>query len=256
MRNFQKGFTLVELIVVITIIAILGTIAFVSLGWYSRDARNVKKSIELSWISRQIALKRVEWVNLLTFASNSGSTLTGTSIRISWHANYTLFSDKYIAGDINSVVLGGKPEAFIDDVFNVSYKIGATTLWNGSYEVAGTIEKWGGEYDTYVVWDWNPRTSADVRGPRDYIQGNIFYLTGATTYEEIWFKKWDSVWISSGTYTITDLKFWNEIHLNTTITTPGANIFLRFDETRHLIKKWDSNFAIDEWAWNLYVPYK
>ena len=55
--NKQKyAFTLVELIVVITILAILGTIAFISLQWYSKDARdsirisdtsNMKTSLEL-----------------------------------------------------------------------------------------------------------------------------------------------------------------------------------------------------------------
>ena len=52
----KQAFTLVELIVVITILAILGTIAFISLQWYSRDSRdsvrisdvsNMKTSLEL-----------------------------------------------------------------------------------------------------------------------------------------------------------------------------------------------------------------
>ncbi len=52
----NKAFTLVELIVVITILAILWTIAFISLQWYSSQARdskrvsdiqNIKKSLEL-----------------------------------------------------------------------------------------------------------------------------------------------------------------------------------------------------------------
>jgi len=52
----NKAFTLVELIVVITIIAILWTIAFISLQWYSQSARdstrvsdiqNIKTSLEL-----------------------------------------------------------------------------------------------------------------------------------------------------------------------------------------------------------------
>ena len=52
----KKAFTLVELIVVITILAILWTIAFISLQWYSAQARdskrlsdvqNIKKSLEL-----------------------------------------------------------------------------------------------------------------------------------------------------------------------------------------------------------------
>lgn len=55
MQN-KKAFTLVELIVVITILAILWTIAFMSFDWYSRDARdsvrtsdiwNIKTSLEL-----------------------------------------------------------------------------------------------------------------------------------------------------------------------------------------------------------------
>ena len=56
MHLHKKGFTLVELIVVITILAILWTIAFISLQWYAKDARdsvriqdvaNIKKSLEL-----------------------------------------------------------------------------------------------------------------------------------------------------------------------------------------------------------------
>ena len=54
--NNKKAFTLVELIVVITIIAILWTIAFISLQWYSKSSRdsvrisdvsNMKTSLEL-----------------------------------------------------------------------------------------------------------------------------------------------------------------------------------------------------------------
>ena len=56
MHLLKKGFTLVELIVVITILAILWTIAFISLQWYAANARdsrrisdiwNIKKSLEL-----------------------------------------------------------------------------------------------------------------------------------------------------------------------------------------------------------------
>ena len=55
----KNAFTLVELIVVITILAILWTIAFISLQWYSRDARDsvrasdvnlMKKSLELYYL--------------------------------------------------------------------------------------------------------------------------------------------------------------------------------------------------------------
>ena len=42
MKFSKKAFTLVELIVVITILAILGTIAFISLQGYSQEASNSK----------------------------------------------------------------------------------------------------------------------------------------------------------------------------------------------------------------------
>ncbi|MDP2090837.1 MAG: prepilin-type N-terminal cleavage/methylation domain-containing protein, partial [Candidatus Gracilibacteria bacterium] len=45
----QKAFTLVELIVVITILAILGTIAFISLQGYSQNSRD---SVRISDVSR------------------------------------------------------------------------------------------------------------------------------------------------------------------------------------------------------------
>jgi type II secretory pathway pseudopilin PulG len=45
MRNPKKGFTIVELIVVITILIILWTIAFISLQWYNKNARD---SVRLS----------------------------------------------------------------------------------------------------------------------------------------------------------------------------------------------------------------
>ena len=52
----KKAFTLVELIVVITILAILWTIAFISLQWFSRDARNSTRSSDLKNIEKVLYL--------------------------------------------------------------------------------------------------------------------------------------------------------------------------------------------------------
>ncbi len=63
-RQNQKAFTLVELIVVITILAILWTIAFISLQWYSRDARDSVRVSDLSNIEKQLELYLVKWTKL------------------------------------------------------------------------------------------------------------------------------------------------------------------------------------------------
>ena len=70
MRNTKtQAFTLVELIVVITILAILGTIAFISLQGYSADARNSKRTSDLGNIQSAISLKQVEGVPLMSFVT-------------------------------------------------------------------------------------------------------------------------------------------------------------------------------------------
>ncbi|MFB0964433.1 MAG: prepilin-type N-terminal cleavage/methylation domain-containing protein, partial [Patescibacteria group bacterium] len=50
----SKGFTLVELIVVITILAILATIGFLSLQGYTSDAKNTKTQANLRTVSSSL----------------------------------------------------------------------------------------------------------------------------------------------------------------------------------------------------------
>ena len=55
-KQQTKAFTLVELIVVITILAILGTIAFISLQWYSRDSRDSVRIADVSAMKTSLEL--------------------------------------------------------------------------------------------------------------------------------------------------------------------------------------------------------
>jgi prepilin-type N-terminal cleavage/methylation domain-containing protein len=60
MRN-KSAFTLVELIVVITILSILWTIAFISLQWFSRDARNSKVNSDLRSLASIVEVAQAGW---------------------------------------------------------------------------------------------------------------------------------------------------------------------------------------------------
>lgn len=53
------GFTLAELIVVITVLAILATVGFVALSGYSSDARDSARLSEIGMVSKAVELSNV-----------------------------------------------------------------------------------------------------------------------------------------------------------------------------------------------------
>ncbi|MDD2871274.1 MAG: prepilin-type N-terminal cleavage/methylation domain-containing protein [Candidatus Gracilibacteria bacterium] len=59
-KQKTNGFTLVELIVVITILAILGTIAFISLQGYSSQARDSTRISDLSSMKSSLELFNID----------------------------------------------------------------------------------------------------------------------------------------------------------------------------------------------------
>ncbi len=72
-KKYKNAFTLVELIVVITILSILWTIAFISLQWYSTDARDSTRLSDISSMKTSLELFHLDawkypnptsWVNI------------------------------------------------------------------------------------------------------------------------------------------------------------------------------------------------
>ncbi len=59
-KNHKLWFTLIELIVVITILAILGTIAFIAMQGYSKTARDSKRISDVSRIKTSLELFKIE----------------------------------------------------------------------------------------------------------------------------------------------------------------------------------------------------
>ncbi|MDF1682370.1 MAG: type II secretion system protein [Patescibacteria group bacterium] len=73
MRNTKKAFTLVELIVVITILAVLGTIAFISLQGYSGEARDSKRLSDVNNLSKAVSTELARGTTLANLFDTPGS---------------------------------------------------------------------------------------------------------------------------------------------------------------------------------------
>lgn len=82
MKNTKKAFTLVELIVVITILAILGTIAFISLQGYSGEARDSKRLSNANDLIKKVNIevaKGTSISSLLTTTTTAAKTIAGVT---------------------------------------------------------------------------------------------------------------------------------------------------------------------------------
>ncbi|MDD2907612.1 MAG: type II secretion system protein [Candidatus Gracilibacteria bacterium] len=120
MKKNNKAFTLVELIVVITILAILGTIAFINLQGYSTSARDGKRVSDINNIMKKIGIESSKGTSLssliTTTKTNSGLTIDGISgSSIQGTANFSTlkedgskFKDPVTKGDyVLSYSVGG-----------------------------------------------------------------------------------------------------------------------------------------------------
>lgn len=197
MRNTKQAFTLVELIVVITILAILGTIAFISLQGYSADARNSKRTSDLGNFQSAMSLKQVEWVPLLSFINSQVANTVTTSATVNLAGNTSaLASTVYTAGTPNYTVLNVVAKDFKDPKSDKEYKIGATTLAGWVFQAAATLEvDWAPK--SVVVGTYAPRNNSAVTWTPDSTS-TTFTLSDANANR---FKVNDKVNLTGGTAT-------------------------------------------------------
>jgi len=164
MRNTKSSaFTLVELIVVITILAILGTIAFISLQGYSADARNSKRTSDLGNIQSAMSLKMVEGVPIMSFVTGTANNLLPISL-----AGSGAYTGDYAAGTPSYTVLNVAAKDFKDPKSDKEYRIGATKAQGAVFQLAATMEKDGVDTaqvnGTYVARDTTTVTPLTIDG--------------------------------------------------------------------------------------------
>ena len=212
MRKESNAFTLVELIVVITILWILGAVWFLSFQGQTANARNSSRSTELQNISKQVQVKTTEWISVLAAVDNATALRQLGAISIAWHC-LNLSWSTYKAWNTNYAALW--MEEFLDPKSLTGYKIWATTKvswW--AYEVAAAVEKDWVFAEGLIVGTWEPRAKswAVIKGWgwTSTITFNKWVITDQ-------FKKWDAVTDGTTNWTITK------------ISTDGQTITLSFN---------------------------
>ncbi|MDD2907239.1 MAG: leucine-rich repeat domain-containing protein [Candidatus Gracilibacteria bacterium] len=143
MKKNNKAFTLVELIVVITILAILGTIAFINLQGYSTSARDGKRVSDINNIMKKIGIESSKGTSLSTLITttktNSGLTINGQV-------------GSSIQGTANFLALKEDGNSFKDPVtkgdYVLSYSVGGTGTGAYKFNQVSTVNE---EENTAVV---------------------------------------------------------------------------------------------------------
>ena len=245
MNVSKKAFTLVELIVVITILAILWTVAFVSLQEYTTFARNAIRLDGISKVAKLVETKKQVWIDALSFVE-PGQEVPSAEI---WWATVNPWVD-YQAGIINISALELKSEDFSDPTNGRLFSMWATIKKWGQYEIASTIEdSWSerailsGNYearDTQVL-TWTGLLSED-----------IFVLSDPRDINKL--SKWDVIIWTGVTPNTRILKVSNDgltITLSNNFSADSNAIQLASSETSGMIVSVDGVTPVTEWSSNV-----
>ena len=153
----KQGFTLVELIVVITILAILGTIAFISLQWYSKTARDSARLADMSRIKSSLELFMVEWWKY-------PETTNGVAVTYSWSLNAW---HQWTFWEITFRNVERLDKIPVDPVTEIEYTYSVTNN-RKEYQLAGILETqdlvlapsiqanaWDTKVKVRITWNYN-----------------------------------------------------------------------------------------------------
>ncbi len=246
---YKKAFTLVELMISISILAILWTISFIWYANYWKDANNTKVKVDLNNINNNILLKKLDWICFMNFVSwNDENRIDVNIASFWWRNNLNITEDIYKTGLLNYVALWIKKENFIAPDWN-QYRIWATTTYWWRLELAGVIVE-NQKRLSFIKWNFFPRKV--IKAFPEHISGNI--VTLKSKYINI-FKNNDRVKLDDGNFKIIKKanKDWVTLVFNSDMTWV-TSLELALEETQWLLATENDNTKIITNYWEN-LPY-
>jgi prepilin-type N-terminal cleavage/methylation domain-containing protein len=165
----KKAFTLVELIVTITILAILWTIGFISLQWYGKLARDSTRVSDINIMEKILSLYKLAHSQYPTPVSPTIVTFSGSTAWTQW----VFWQTSYTRNSMMSNVP-------LDPVMALEYPY-SVTADGQEYELAVVLESIGASLITssayagtqevriYVTWNYNGKFLRVIKDDTTYL---------------------------------------------------------------------------------------
>jgi prepilin-type N-terminal cleavage/methylation domain-containing protein len=235
----KKAFTLVELIIVVTILAILWTISFIALQWFSQDAKDSKRISDTRSLISKITIENIKWTSYSDIINETWKETN--TLKINWTSQT---GTQNRDNPINRNILKENEENFRDPTNNHPYPFAYAT-WETNWQLYNFIqlayveEKTGW---TKLVWNYYEMLPWD--SPSLFTNGNWSWVNIPTDYIT---DNWEPIYNIWVTYTPTPIyvnceeeKNWYNI--------PATN---HWETTEILTKTW----ALSWWGGNWYSNY-
>jgi len=149
-------------------LAAMWTVAYISLQWYSADARNSKRIQDLNNIAWSINIKTTMWTPLESFVVRD-EQYEWKNVYVWWKK--LVWWEDYFVWTPNYTALWIKQSDF-QDPNGSEYLIWVTTMKWWAFEILASIENWDGNNSVKITWT--------------YFWNNLEFLKKWKDYEIIW----------------------------------------------------------------------
>jgi prepilin-type N-terminal cleavage/methylation domain-containing protein len=188
MNKLKQAFTLVELIVVITIIAILWTIAFISLQWYSISARDSVRISDMSKMKSSLELFQLNTGKYPLVTEWTIITYSWAEVWTQWIFWNTTFNNVKRLDKIPTDPLTERKYTYSTTNTRNEYQIAWILEWDLALNNSLTNETFAGDKiaTLKVIWNYNGKVLKVSTWSIDYILALPSLITSSwLTLEDI-----------------------------------------------------------------------